>query len=503
MVQVSNTSNDDDIVVVGSRIVLNLEDPGPLVVNTQIEDLASLIVIPSLTDGPCQIKRDKQPDENEVKKGSPLAADIRELTKMIKAETDCVALQQKIKTSLNGLKEDILSGNDEVKKKLEEITPILKLPLNPFKIPKWLKKFAIGRILPDLDATIDLILKIVEVLKALMDLIQTIEDAIPRLEACAIATRKQLEEDIRNEIEKTLKELREDIEDAIAEAICKGLNDAGISADDIDDILTGVTAVKSLIDTAGEFKQTIDSALGGSLKKIGDNQSLIQDITGIPPVLDTTSMDAFVATVSSPEYDAYKTQVQAVLELPEPVNTVLPVITGTAAVGETLTCSNGTWTANGVVNTFALSFQWMKQGQEIFGANTYQYVPVLDDVDYPVYCRVIAENQTNIEEAFAANTQPVVFSMSSNNKPTITGTPTVGQTLVCSEGTWPFTPTSVTYEWIRVIQPGSNVRVQSSSSNNEYYVKTADIGNSIKCKVVAQAFRYTLSIDSANTAVVT
>lgn len=491
-----------DIVVTGQRFQLVLEDPGPLVVNTQIEDLASLIVLPPLTEGPCQIKRDKKPDENETKKGSPFAKWVREQTQMIKTETDCVALQQKVKTAFNGMKEDIIGSNEEVKRKLDEITPILSLPVNPFKIPAWLKKFAIGRILPDLEATIDLIKKIVEVLQALTELVKTVEAVIPRLEACAISTKEMIEQDIRNEIESALKQVRENIEDAIAEAICKGLNDAGISADDIDDILSGVTAVKSLVDSVDEFKDTINTALGGSLQKIGQNQSYIQDITGLPPVIDTTSLDTFIATSSGAAYTQYLAQIQDVLNLPEPVNTVLPVITGTAAVGSTLACSNGTWTANGVTNTFALSFQWMKQGQEIFGANTYQYTPVLDDVDYPVYCRVRAENQTNIEEVFTANTQPVLFSMAANNKPTISGTPTVGQTLTCSEGTWPFTPTSVTYEWVRVVQPGSNVRVQSSSSNNEYYVKTADIGSSIKCKVVAQAFRYTLAIDSANTAVV-
>lgn len=456
-----------------------------------------------ITEGPCQIKRDKKADDNEAKKGSSLAADVRELTQMIRAETDCVALQQKIKTALNGLKEDIDSGTQEIQKKLGEINPILSLPLNPFKIPKWLKKFAIGRILPDLEATIDLIKRVVEVVQAFTELVKTIDDAIPRLEACAISTRKMIRQEIENEIEKVLKDLKEDIENAIAEAICNAINDAGISADDIDDVLSGVSTVTSLVDSLGDFKTTIESALGSSLDKISANQTYIQDITGLPPVIDATSMDSFIATSSGPEYEQYKADVQAVLELPEPVNTVLPAITGTAAVGSTLACSNGTWTANGVVNNFALSFQWMKQGQEIYGANTYQYIPVIDDVDYPVYCKVTAENQTNIEEVYSANTQPVVFSMSAGNKPVITGSPISGQTLTCSEGTWPYNPTSVTYEWIRVTVPGSNVRVQSSSSNNIYSVKVADIGSSIKCKVVAQAFRYTLAIDSTNTAVVT
>jgi hypothetical protein len=460
-------------------------------------------VIPSLTEGPCRIKRDKKPDENEVKDGSPLAADIRELINSIEKETDCVSLQQKIKTALNGLREEITSCLEGIQAKLGEINPILSIPLNPTKIPKWLKKFVLGRVFPDLEATIAQIKRVTEVVTALTQLVRVVDNITPKLEACAISTRRELEDKARNEIEKAIKEVRENIADTIAEAICQSLNEAGITINQFDDILSGPKAIQDLLDSTDEFKRTVDVALESNLQSINDNQSLVQDITGIPPVIDATSIDAFIATSTGPAYDEYKAQVQGVLALPEPVNSVLPVITGTAAVGQTLTCSNGTWTANGVVNTFALSHQWMRQGQEIYGANTYQYVPVIDDIDYPVYCKVTAENQTNLEEVFTANTQPIVFSMSPGNLPVITGSPVSGQTLTCSEGTWPFTPTSVAYEWVRVVSPGANVRVQSLSSNNIYTVKTADIGSSIKCKVVAQAFRYTLSIDSANTAVVT
>lgn len=502
MVSVSNTGLGESAISVPNTITnYDIANETP-VINVSSVDISSLIVVPSLNTGDCRIKRDKKADENEAKKGSPLAADIKELTQMIKAETDCDALQQKVRTALNGLKEDINSSTKEIQKKLEEILPVIKLPLNPFAIPKWLKKFALGRIFPDLDATIDMIKKVVEVVQALIELTKVIKDLKPRLEACAIATVKGLEADIKNEIDKVVDDIKKDIEEAIAEAICKGVVAAGITADNIDDALSAVSAVSDLIDSADAFKDSINSILGGSVDKIGQNQALIQDITGIPPVLDTTSLDAFIASTEGDAYTQYKQDVMAVLSLPEPVNTELPVITGTAQVGSTLSCSNGTWTANGVVNNFTLSFQWMKQGQEIFGANTYQYVPVLDDVEYPVYCRVTAENQTNIEEAFSANTAPVVFALAGGNKPTITGTAQVGQTLECSEGTWPFTPTQVTYEWIRVVIPGSNVRVQSSSSNNTYYVKSADIGSPIKCKVVATSFRYAVGTDTDLTSAV-
>lgn len=497
-------ADEPEIVVVGKKYTPNIPEGEPLVDTTKIPPLdLSTIVLPSITDGPCQIKREKKADENEAKKGSPLAKWLREQTQMIRKETDCNALQQKVKSGLNGLKENIKGDTDEIKKKLDEILPITSIPLNPFKIPKWLKKFAIGRILPDLDATIAMIKKVVEVITALAELIKTIEEVIPKLEACAISTKKMIREEIKNEIDKALNDIKKDIEEAIAEAICQSVNALGISADDIDDILTGVSTVTSLIDSADKFKDEINGILGSSLSRIDQNQANIQDITGIPPVLNTSSLDAFLVSVDSPEYAQYKQAVQTVLELPEPVNTELPVITGDPFTGSTLECSNGVWTANGVVTNFTLGFQWMRQGQEIFGANTYQYIPSMDDVDYPVYCKVTAENQTNIEEVFTANTSPIQFVLASGNEPVITGTAQNGQTLQCSEGTWPFTPTQVTYEWIRVVIPGSNVRVQSSSSNNEYYVKTADIGSQIKCKVTAFAYRYVVSSDSNVTDTVT
>lgn len=450
----------------------------------------------------CQLDRNKKAEDNRVKPGSTLARKIREVTNTIRGTLDCNKLQQELKKVLDSFKDEIDEGTKEVQRKLEETLGLVKVPLNPFKIPKYIVKQTIGRVLPDLEATIDFIKRLVELLQAINELIKLIEDIDDRIEACAISSLKMVTDFARNEIDEAINKLKLTVEEAIADAICNGLKEAGIKANDLDDALSAYSAIKDFVDVAKDLKTTTESLLGQSISKIGSKQADIQQLTGIAPVLNTSSLDGFLTSVDSPAYAQYKTDVATVLLQPEPVNAELPVISGTAAVGETLTCSNGVWTANGVTNTFNLEFQWMREGLEIFGANTYTYVPVVDDIDYPVYCRVRATTQIDIEEVFTANTSPVVFSMSANNKPVITGTPTVGQTLECSEGVWPFNTTNVSYEWIRVVQPGSNVRVQSSSSNNTYYVKTADIGSSIKCKVVAQAFRYTLSIDSANTAVV-
>jgi hypothetical protein len=466
----------------------------------QIGSLVRQSITRGITD--CQLKRDKRADVI-VKPGSGLAAKINALTKGIETATDCNLLQKRVTNGLKSIETQIDAGTEEIQKKLTQLLGLVNVPLNPLKLPKYIVKQTIGRILPDLEATIDFIKRMTELINAITRLITVVDKVQDRLEACAFYTLDRVSDFLRNEIDESIKELKMSVSDAIADAICNALKDADITANDLGDVFSSINAIKGLKQSLETLKTTATAALDSNVQQIGASQGDIQTLTGIPPVLDTTSLDNFLVSVDSPEYAAYKTQIAAIAELSDAVNQTLPSITGNAVVSSTLTCSNGTWTANGVVNTFPLSFQWMRQGQEIFGANTYQYAPVIDDVDYPLYCRVRAENQVSIEEVFTANTQPVVFSMSPGNMPVITGTPISGQTLSCSEGTWPFTTTSVAYEWVRVVSPGANVRVQSLSSNNIYTVKSADIGSSIKCRVVAQAFRYALSVDSANTAVVT
>jgi hypothetical protein len=467
------------------------------------KDQLNSLVKQSITKGltQCQLERDKKADEIP-RAGSKLANKINEITKTIEATTDCNMLQREIKNALGWIKVQIEEGTKIVQKKLEENLGLVKPPVNPFEVPKYIVKQTIGKVMPELEATIDFMKRTIEVIDALTKLITVVDNVQDRLEACAFSTVRLVSEFARNEIDEAINELKMTVSEAIADAICSGLKDAGIKANDIDDIFTAIDTIKDLKNSLEALKETSMEALGNNVQQIGSKQADIQALTGIPPVLDTSSLDNFLVSVDSPEYANYITQVAAIAQLSDPVNEELPVITGSATVGSTLACSNGVWTANGVTNTFTLSFQWMRQGQEIFGANTYQYIPVIDDVDYPVYCRVRAENQISIEEVFAANTAPVEFALGGNNTPVITGTAQVGQTLECSEGSWPFTTTSVQYEWIRVVQPGSNVRVQSLSGNNIYYCKSADIGNTIKCKVVATSFRYALSAETANTAVV-
>lgn len=89
----------------------------------------------------------------------------------------------------------------------------------------------------------------------------------------------------------------------------------------------------------------------------------------------------------------------------KPVNTVLPAITGTAKVGQTLTVSNGTWTST---TTPTFTRQWKAAGVNIAGATGATYVPVTGDIGKAITCAVTATNTGGSTTATSAATVAVV-----------------------------------------------------------------------------------------------
>jgi archaellum component FlaF (FlaF/FlaG flagellin family) len=75
--------------------------------------------------------------------------------------------------------------------------------------------------------------------------------------------------------------------------------------------------------------------------------------------------------------------------VPRPPGSVAaPAITGTARVGQVLTCSNGTWTNNPT----GFSHQWLRNGQPIPSAASPSYTVQEADVAQQIACRVTATN---------------------------------------------------------------------------------------------------------------
>lgn len=87
-----------------------------------------------------------------------------------------------------------------------------------------------------------------------------------------------------------------------------------------------------------------------------------------------------------------------------PVMSVAPAITGTAQAGETLTCSNGTF--SGTNNTY--SFQWYANGTSVQDATSNTYVLTSADVGKIFTCRVMAKNDGGNAFGFSNTTSTVV-----------------------------------------------------------------------------------------------
>ena len=86
-----------------------------------------------------------------------------------------------------------------------------------------------------------------------------------------------------------------------------------------------------------------------------------------------------------------------------PVNTVAPAITGTTETGETLSCSDGSWTGT---PTIIYTYQWKRNGSPIGGATNSSYVLVSGDVGTSVKCTVTATNDIGATNADSNTVTP-------------------------------------------------------------------------------------------------
>jgi hypothetical protein len=85
-----------------------------------------------------------------------------------------------------------------------------------------------------------------------------------------------------------------------------------------------------------------------------------------------------------------------------PVNSVLPAISGTTTVGQTLTCSTGTWTQSP-----SFAYQWRRDGVSIAGATASTRVLVAGDAGALMSCSVIATKNGSQAVATSANTAAI------------------------------------------------------------------------------------------------
>lgn len=86
-----------------------------------------------------------------------------------------------------------------------------------------------------------------------------------------------------------------------------------------------------------------------------------------------------------------------------PVNSILPLITGTPTEGQSLTVSNGTWTNSPT----SYARQWKRDGAAISGATGSTYVLVTADAGKTITCTIIATNADGFGTATSLGVGPI------------------------------------------------------------------------------------------------
>jgi len=190
-----------------------------------------------------------------------------------------------------------------------------------------------------------------------------------------------------------------------------------------------------------------------------------------------------------------------------PQNTSPPTISGTAREGNTLTARNGTW-AN---SPTSFAYQWQRCGADgtgcgdITGATNQTYTLTSADADHTVRVQVTAKNADGQSTASSAPTAVVSSRSAPVNtaKPTISGTPRVGEELTASNGTWTGGATSFTYQWQRCTSSTTCTNVDGATART-YGVRSADVGDTLRVAVTAHnSSGSTATASSDQTATVT
>ena len=170
---------------------------------------------------------------------------------------------------------------------------------------------------------------------------------------------------------------------------------------------------------------------------------------------------------------------------------VAPAISGTAAVGETLSAASGTW--SGSPTSYA--YQWVRCNEQpslpcgdIPGATAATYEPIAADAGMQLVVRVIATNaggESDPVSSSATATVPPAPPVSTGTAPDFEGLLQQGELLTASPGTWDGNPTSFRYQWYSCDPDGLNCPDIAGATQQTYLIGAAQIGRYIGVDVIA------------------
>ncbi|MEA2371067.1 MAG: hypothetical protein QOH12_1461 [Solirubrobacteraceae bacterium] len=170
-----------------------------------------------------------------------------------------------------------------------------------------------------------------------------------------------------------------------------------------------------------------------------------------------------------------------------PASTSPPGVSGSPALGQTLSCTNGVW-SGGTPQSY--TYQWERDASAIPGATGTAYNVVAADPSHALACAVTATNFGGNATARSAGLvipapqatppPPAVTPPTNAAPPAISGTASLGNSFSCSPGAWSGTqPLGFAYQWKR---DGTAI---AGATGATYGVVTGDVGHSLTCAVAA------------------
>jgi hypothetical protein len=183
----------------------------------------------------------------------------------------------------------------------------------------------------------------------------------------------------------------------------------------------------------------------------------------------------------------------AALTQAAPVNTAEPRISGSPVVGSRLSTTRGSWT-----NASNYAYQWVRcpstggrsDGSDcaaIGGATTSSYIVAGGDVGTRLRARVTASNSTGTTTVASNPTDLVRAAVSpprNRDRPSISGTPAVNETLRANPGDWSGTqPITYTFQWLRCDRGGGNCITLSGATGDAYVVRDSDLDRTLRVRV--------------------
>ncbi len=194
-----------------------------------------------------------------------------------------------------------------------------------------------------------------------------------------------------------------------------------------------------------------------------------------------------------------------------PVNTALPSISGTAAQGQTLVASTGTWTG---AATITYAFQWQRcdangnSCSSITGQTSSAHLVTTDDVGHRLRVKVTATNGQGSASATSSATSTVTAGGSgapvNTALPSVSGNAAQGQTLLATNGTWTGAqPITFTYQWLRCDANGNSCTSIAGETHANRTLTADDVGFRLRIRVTGANSKGSASVQSDATAVVT